>query len=154
MTDILTESVVAPSILKPTVQHTDNSHASSNNCWLGSLLSIANKALAPQLALASPRPTAPPHPLIVSRILLNRQTAQTCGYINADVCMFLYPSCLKEMPLTNRSLTCHVLPRLHMRVKYNQFGPLLLRRCTKLHHTDHLPRLDSRVCKLRSGLPI
>ena len=154
MIDILTKPAVAPSISKPTVQHTVNSHESSNNGWLGPFLSIANKALAPQLALASPRPTAPPHPLIVSRILLNRQAAQTCGYINADICMFPYPSCLKEMPLTGRSLTCRVLGRLHMRVEYNQFGPLLLRRCTKLYNTDHLPRLDSRVCKLRSGLPI
>ena len=96
MTNKLTPAAVAPSIPQPTVQHAVNRDASPNG-WLGSLLSIANKALAPELALASPTPTAPPHTLIISRILLGRQSQQTCGYIDANICVSLYP-CLKKMP--------------------------------------------------------
>ena len=150
----MTPAAVAPSISLPTtVQHAPSNDASPNG-WLASLLSIAHKALPAQLALASPKPTAPPHPVIVSRILLNRQAAPTCGYVDADICVSPVPFAWRRCQLTDGSLACHVLRRFDMRVKYHQLGPLLLRRCPELYHTDHLPQLYSRDCKLRFQLPV
>ena len=87
MISIPTPGAVAPSITLPTTVHHAVNNDASLKGWLESLLSGAKKALPAQLALASPRPTASPDPLIVPRILLNRQAAQTCGYVNANICM-------------------------------------------------------------------
>ena len=46
----------------------------------------AGIALA-KLPLASPQPTAPPHPRDLARQLYQRQnTAETCGYVDGDYC--------------------------------------------------------------------
>ena len=154
MISIPTPGAVAPSITLPTTVHHAADNDASPDGWLESLLSSAKKALPAQLALASPRPTASPDPLIVPRILLNRQAPQTCGYVNANICVSLVSSTSRRGQLTNRSLTYHMLRRFDMRVKHYQLGPLLLRRCPGLHHTDHLPRLYGRGWKLRFNLPV
>ncbi len=55
------------------------------------------------MAQVSPSPTAPPHPLLVSRKIYQRQTSQTCGWVDGQICTFtIYPFCQRiPVPFTN-----------------------------------------------------
>ncbi|MCJ1279671.1 hypothetical protein MMC21_007495 [Puttea exsequens] len=65
------------------------------------------------MALASPSPTAPPHPRDLARVLFQRQaTSQTCGWIDADfsspvVCNLGFVCAQNTLPAYNAAFCCN-----------------------------------------------
>ena len=58
------------------------------------------------MARVSPSPTAPPHPFVVSRKIYQRQSADTCGWVNGNICAVTVPL-LREISVPSANTCSH-----------------------------------------------